>query len=598
MTCAPAGGHGVVGEFRVDQVTDVRLDFSQPMGGAHAVELFRAGANQACDQNPVNCIGAGQMPSATYTFAALAAGVYRVIVESYAGTSAATTVTLSTGVSTVMEICNNGVDDDKNGLTDCQDAACINAPACVGSQCTPDANVGALVIGQAAKSVTVSTKGAPNRYFTPCAGMSSGGDRTIAFTLAEAGGIDVIFTQTGDHAFAYYKMPGVGEACDADGITCVYPGVTSGDFALPGLAAGSYLLMAKALGPAQTGTLSMRLSAFGNRMVEVCNNGVDDDGNGLSDCADPACFGVGMCTAAACIPDQNLGSISWGTSQFATVDTRNAPNLYQTTCGRGDGRERVLRVTLTQPMALGLQCQDKGSHVFELARQLNPLDACNANDQNCGDPSVLPFGCNFAIPNLQPGTYNLIVEAFQAGDEGQVQVALTGIQETVREICDNGIDDDKDGFTDCADVKCVAEPTCAKFACRPDQQLGLLPLTGTAQQETISTVMAGDDQKMTPCASMPGGQDAVINFQLPATANVSVQWAQLGNHVLALYPDAGSMLACDASANLSCFATMGVANGTHVFSNLPMGRYHLVIDADHPGVESGVVLAISGVPAQ
>src|SRR6266700_267571 len=199
-TCAPSGGRGVVGQFSVNQLTDVRLDFMQGANAAHVVELYRAGANQACDQNPVDCVTVGQMASATHTFAGLAAGTYRLIVESYPSTPGSTTVRLSTGVVQVMEICNNGVDDDKNGLTDCQDSACVNSTVCAGSECTPDTSVGSLVIGQAPKPVTVSTTAAPNRYTFSCAGMSAGGDRTIAFTLAEAGGVDVVFTQTGDHA--------------------------------------------------------------------------------------------------------------------------------------------------------------------------------------------------------------------------------------------------------------------------------------------------------------------------------------------------------------------------------------------------------------
>jgi hypothetical protein len=40
---------------------------------------------------------------------------------------------------------------------------------------------------------------------------------------------------------------------------------------------------------------------------------------------------------------------------------------------------------------------------------------------------------------------------------------------------------------------------------------------------------------------------------------------------------------------------MGMATGTHLFSALPPGRYHLVVDADRPGREGGVVLQLSSV---
>src|SRR5206468_3130249 len=109
---------------------DVRLDFTQVAGVAHVVSVFRAGVGQACDQNPVFCLKAGQAASATHSFAAMQPGVYWVIVQSFPGTQGATTVTLSTSPSTHPEICNNGVDDDGNGLTDCADLAYVSAPNC------------------------------------------------------------------------------------------------------------------------------------------------------------------------------------------------------------------------------------------------------------------------------------------------------------------------------------------------------------------------------------------------------------------------------------------------------------------------------------
>ena len=184
---------------------------------------------------------------------------------------------------------------------------------------------------------------------------------------------------------------------------------------------------------------------------------------------------------------------------------------------------------------------------------------------------MLPFGCGYSLPDLQPGQYNVIVQAFQAGSEGHVNLTLTGIQEIVREICDNGIDDDSDGATDCADRKCVTEPICAKFACRAEQMAGLLPLDGSLVSVVVQTAVAGDDQMRTSCASAPGGQDGVVDFQVPALADVTLQWAQVGDHDFALYDDEGMLLACDAGTPRACVASAGMATGTHVFPALPPG---------------------------
>jgi hypothetical protein len=594
-TCAPAGGHGRVGRFTLTAAADVRLDFSQASTAAHVVALFRAGALQSCDRNPVDCVPIGQAATATHTFAALAPGVYWLIVESYPGTQGATTVTLSTGNASTPEICNNGIDDDGNGLIDCADLACLNAPSCVASECMPDAKLGALVVGAPAKTVSFDLRTQPDRYRPTCSGTSPGDDAAVSFTLPEAGGVDVTYTESGQTVFGMFFAPGPGLACDANQHACTLSESSSGAIAFSNLPAGNYVLIVKAAGPAQAGPITLSFTSFASRMVEICNNGIDDDGNGLVDCADPACFGIGTCGASGCTPGQNLGSLGPGTVAQAVVDTSTGNSLYPTSCSRGNGKEQVLRLTLTEPMGLTLECTDTGSNVFELSQQIAPLDACNANDVNCGDPGVLPFGCAYTIPGLQPGTYNLIVQAFQSGDEGIVNLTLIGQQETVTEICNNGIDDDGDGAIDCADLKCVTSPECAKFACRADQSIGLLPLDGSAHSTVVQTTMAGDDQMKTPCVSAPGGQDADVDFQLPAPANLTLEWAQVGNHDFAIYPDGGMLLACDAEPDATCVPSQAQSTGSFVTA-LPAGRYHLVVDADRPGSEGGVVLQLSATP--
>jgi hypothetical protein len=597
-TCAPAGGAGRVGRFVLTASADVRLDFAQPTGAAHVVALYRAGASQACDRNPVTCVNAADHATATQTFPGLAAGTYWLIVESYPGlTTAATTVTLSTGNATTPEICANGKDDDGNGLTDCQDAACLNDPSCVGLECQADIDLGALVLDGPSQRLTVNLATAADRYRPTCAGNVPAGDVAIALTLPQPGGLEVAFTQTGRSIFSLYSMPAPGLACDANQQACTFEDFSSSAVAFVGLPAGRYVFIVKAQSTALAGTANLRFSAFSGRQTEICGNGVDDDGNGLTDCADPACFGIGTCPAPACVPDQNLGSFTAGTSRTVTVDTRSGTDLYQTSCSRGNGKERVLRLTLTQLMGLSFDCTDSGSHVLALASQIAPLDSCDANEVACVDPAVLPFGCGYALADLQPGDYNVIVQAFQAGNEGTVNLTLTGLAEAVREICDNGIDDDGDGFIDCADRKCVTAAACLKFACHPADGVGLLPLDGTPSSAVVQTQGAGDNEKNTTCASAPGGQDGDIDFQLPATADLTLQWAQVGDHDFALYSDEGPLFACDAGGQVACVPSAGQSTGTHVYTALAPGRYHLVVDADRPGKEGGVVVQLSAVAA-
>lgn len=596
-TCATPGGRGRVGRFTLATAADVRLDFTQPMGAAHVVALFRAGVSQACDQNQVTCVRAGQELQTTQTFQALAAGTYWLVVQSFPNTPAATTVTLSTGATVTPEVCNNGKDDDSNGLTDCQDLACRTDAACAPTNCSPDVNVGALVVDGPAKSASVDTSNGADRFHPTCVGTSRAGDRTVAFSIGEAGGILVQYNQRGQHGFGIFELPSPGLACDANQLDCVVETRADSSFAIANVPAGRYLFIIKATGVGAAGRVDLRISAFKNRRVEICGNGFDDDSNGLTDCDDPACFGVGSCTASSCMPDVDLGTLNRGAQKSVMLDVRTGKNLYQTSCGRGNGRERVVRVTLAEPMGLGVGCmQGGGSHVFQLSQQVAPLDACNEHNVSCVDPEIIPFGCSYIIPGLQPGQYNLLVEGFQAGSEGTVSLTLTGEREQVREICDNRIDDDSDGAIDCADRKCVTSPLCAKFACRPDQTLGTLALDGNPTAVALQTSMSVDDQRAS-CAASTGGQDAVVDFQLPARANVTLEWAQVGSHALALYSNDGALLACDAGRAVACVSATGQPTGRQVLSSLPAGRYHLVVDADRAGSEGGVVVQLSGVLA-
>jgi hypothetical protein len=594
-TCATPGGTARVGSFSVAAAADVRLDFTQVPGAAHVISVFRAGVNQACDQNPVFCVNAGQNATATHTFPALPAGNYWVVVQSYPGTQGSTTVTLSTSPSTKHEICNNGVDDDGNGLIDCADLACKNDPACINSQCNPDINLGTLIVDGPSKQATAVTSTSSNRYHPTCAGTSTGKDFAVSFTLPEAAGILVQWQQSGDHVISLFFFPPPGQNCDAQQNSCFYPsGNSGGAVAFSNRPAGKYVLIVKAISPGKEGVVSMQISAFKNRMVEICNNGIDDDGNGLIDCADPACAGVGTCQAPLCMPDQDLGALGPGDVKTTVLNTSTGHTGYKATCAKGNGKADVVRITLTQPMALGFQCTESGSHVLQLSEQVQPLDTCDAHDFNCADPNVLPFGCNFAMPNLQPGKYNVIVEAFQSGSEGTVNLTLFGLAEKVLEICNNGIDDDGDGAVDCNDLKCVTSPLCTQFQCRADQKMGVVPLDGSTTSVVVQTTNAGDDQTMTSCVSAAGGQDAVIDFSTPAKSNLQLDWAQVGNHVFALYQDTSDLLACEAGPLVSCTPSMAASTGTIQYPALPQGKYHLVVDADHPGSEGGVVVQLSG----
>ena len=156
-------------------------------------------------------------------------------------------MTLSTGSIATPEICANGKDDDQNGLTDCQDAACKNDASCVGSQCIPDVNAGhAGGRRPDAHGAARTWRSATDDYQSTCSAGMPGGDIAIAFTLAEAAGLEVEFQQSGRSIFALYRMPGPGLACDADQLSCAFEDEAANAVAFVGLSAGRYVFIVKA----------------------------------------------------------------------------------------------------------------------------------------------------------------------------------------------------------------------------------------------------------------------------------------------------------------------------------------------------------------
>ncbi len=603
-TCAPPGGVARVAGFSLAAAADVRLDFTQDKGSAHVVSLFRAGVGQACDQNLVKCLDAGDKATTTTTYLALDPGSYWLVVQSYPGTTGSTTVTLSTGTAGVTEICDNGIDDDKDGAIDCADLGCASSPGC--NLCVADINLGTLVVGGPSRRATVDTTKGKNRYHPYCAGSSDGNDIVVQFSVKdETVGITIdIYQISGQHIYQPVRFPPQGKSCDSDagasGSDCPslndYYTRANWTFFEP----GDYLLIFKASAAGKEGTLSITLTPYANRGKELCDNGIDDDGDQLVDCADPDCYGVPSCTAPMCVPDGDLGDLDVGSQVSAHADLTAATQVYKTGCGQGSGHGRAYRINLLHAMNLHVRLAETGDQVWDFLPQTSPLDACDANalQGNCVDPNLPGASSNFLIGPEQPGVYYVIVQAFSSGGEGTMDMTLLGEDPGPIEICNNGIDDDGDGAIDCNDRKCANDVNCQKLECQPDEDLGLLPLDGSILTKAIDTSTAGDDQHQSACASGSGGQDAVVGFELPGTTDLTIGWLQFGNHALVLYQADVVPLPCEANKLLNCAATAGATTGSYLLRGLAAGKYYLVVDADKAGSEGGTILQISGLPSE
>jgi hypothetical protein len=590
-TCAVPGGGEVVTQLTLTGKTDLKLTYQQ-ITGDHVFALFRAGLNEACNANARGCFDPQSQKNGSFSIKSLDAGVYYLIVEAFAkGLEGQVKVTLSTGSVVSPEVCNNGIDDDSDGAVDCADLECLLTPGCQSQLCKVDVNLGTLVVDGPAKHATVNTKGAPNLYDETCS-AGGGRERVVRIVMPQAAGLTVTVSQSDWHVFGLHADKGPGTKCMADKGDC-FDSNDKSSFTLvyDSVEKGAYYYIVEALEPGREGQVDLTFQAFSNRGPELCTNGVDDDADGLVDCMDLDCIGVVGCPGPVCLPDLKTGPLMPGAPPVSlNLDTTTAKHDQTVPCALGGGKDIVIEIDLPKVSGLEINCQDSADHVFGLFAAGAPRDPCDKYPENCADPHIGPLSCHFIMPNLQPGKYYLVVQAFKPGTEGKIGLQLSSVEDHAQEICSNGIDDDSDGKVDCQDSNCSSKPICQGQSCVPEKNLGVLPSGGNPVTAAATTMGAGD--KVATACAQGGGEDYVFGFSILNPASLQVDFAQFGNHVVALFDNKGAGYACDA-VPLACQQTLGQPTGKLLFSALKAGEYYLVVEAVAAGSEGSMVLKLS-----
>ena len=278
------------------------------------IGLFSCGAELACNDD-----SGGLQSQLEVTVEAIGADgsgpTYEIVVDGYnANASGSYQLNLRPGPCQLFaqeEDCETPGDEDRNGLADCDDqAACADSCDCdvdgdgiVGclddcdfdtSKSGPGAcGCGFYEQGQAdavatltgAGTVTGSTSDATNIATPSCAEVSTGPDEAIDFTATTAG------TWCFSTAGSYFDTVLWGDSC-------LYELNCSDD------RSGFDILSAIELNLTAGQAVRLFVSGYGSTVgdyrltatqgncgatYERCTNGIDDDGDSLVDCADPAC---------------------------------------------------------------------------------------------------------------------------------------------------------------------------------------------------------------------------------------------------------------------------------------------------------------------
>jgi hypothetical protein len=210
------------------------------------------------------------------------------------------------------EICGNGIDDDGDGRIDCMDGDCLLDAGCAGT-CYP---LSTITCGSTFSSSNM-VEGATDRIVqASCVTWDSWTGPEVAYRLDLADTRLVTLTLNGLAAdLDLFLLDDTGDRCDAG--NCLARSIaatTDPETITETLTAGTYFILVDGYMDA-TGPFTLGLSC---QIPEICNNGVDDNGDGLADCADPQCAGRPPCVPA-CTPAETVvcGSILSGSTAAA-----------------------------------------------------------------------------------------------------------------------------------------------------------------------------------------------------------------------------------------------------------------------------------------
>ncbi|MBU1537241.1 hypothetical protein KKF84_18130, partial [Myxococcota bacterium] len=192
--------------------------------------------------------------------------------------------------------------------------------------------------------------------------------------------------------------------------------------------------------------------------TELCDNNIDDDGDGLADCDDSDCCNVLQCAGApVCedveyeicyngVDDDGDGAVDCDDSDcyehFACVST--AEDCSNGVDDDGDGR---------------VDCEDPDCDFTQACTEIcdNGIDDDGNDLIDCDDPD-----CSDSFPPCLP------------------------------ENCTNGIDDNENGFTDCDDDECAEQQVCAVELCQNETDENLNGLIDCLDPMCFDTAWCGE----------------------------------------------------------------------------------------------------------
>jgi hypothetical protein len=358
----------------------------------------------------------------------------------------------ATAPTCISEVCEDAIDNDGDGLVDCDDPECVAKPSCLGVEdcfggfdedgdgaidcddldCAglfgcPAPECGTPIVLSCDTPMSSTTIGATSEIsqYSCFNSTGLGGDRTFEFVAPSGGSYGVVLDASNGADLALYRLGPAGPIDCSPG-NCQMAAATSADpetLYFPASAGDTVLLAVDSATVADEDDFTIEVQCT-TTSVEVCGNGLDDDGDGLFDCDDPNCE-----MAPSCVdPEDCLDGLD--NDLDGLIDCADPECALNASCRVED-------------------CEDGTDNDYDGATDCDDLDCL-------GDPACELELCGDGVDNDVDGQVDCADPdcgpALVCGGDGF-------------EDCDNGLDDNSDGAVDCADPTCATDGACAAEDC-------------------------------------------------------------------------------------------------------------------------------------
>jgi len=312
-----------------------------------------------------------------------------------------------------------------------------------------------------------------------------------------------------------------------------------------------------------TGTWTINVACTPSHEM-VCDDGVDDDQDGLVDCDDPDCQGTEACPLPICSPDWKLecgSKDNWANYYAGSTDLVDE---YPSCNNRNyEGPEYTYVFVAPASKTITVRLADETAETDILVLKAAEDGTCTPDNCIAWDFSEVKFLAEAGE------TYYFVVDGY-AGAEGTYAITVE-CPPDVEGNCEDGIDDDQDGAVDCLDSDCQFAPNCAND-CNP----WLFPFEVTCGfEENFYNYgfFATDKSDSYSCTqSLMDGPEYVYTFSSPTDAKVTVKLTNESADTRVL------VVAADKDGNCVSSNCIAYGEGSATFDAKAGTPYFVVVD--------------------